>query len=226
MGFMRILVINPVGTSRWDESDRKVFEGYASPETVVDVVSLESGPESLETRAAEAQAVPLVVEKALKTYMGYNAIIVNCFLDPGVEVLRSILDIPVVGPCESSLAIASVLGWSLGVVTVMESGRSLVMERIRKLGFSHRVSSVRYVSIPVLELNRDLGRTISSIVEEGRKARDFDGVEVLILGCTGMAGLAKQVEDMLNIPVIDPAGAALKIAESLVRLQLTHSRRY
>lgn len=222
---MRILVINPVGTSRWDESDRKVFEGYASPETVLDVVSLESGPESLETRAAEAQAVPLVVEKALKTYKGYNAIIVNCFLDPGVEVLRSLLNIPIVGPCESSLAVASVLGWRFSIVTVMESGKSLVEEHVQKLGFSHRVSSVRYVLIPVLELDRDLGRTTSSIVEEGRKARDSDGAEVLILGCTGMAGLAKQVENILNIPVVDPAGAALKIAESLVKLQLTHSRR-
>ena len=51
-----------------------------------------------------------------------------------------------------------------------------------------------------------------------------DGAEVLVLGCTGMTGMAERLSHELNVPVIDPIPTAVKLAEMLVGLGLSHSK--
>lgn len=219
---MKILVINPVGTDRWNEGDKRLFISYASPETAVDVVSLDRGPESVESRRTYVEVTPLVVEKALSAYRGYDGVIVNCFLDPAVDVLKSLLDVPVVGPCEASLALASLLGWSFGIVTA-GGETDMLWERVRLLGYEGRVKSIRSIGIHVVELDRDVERTKRELIKECEKALD-EGAEVIVLGCTGLAGLNKPIEEKLNVNVIDPAAAALKQLEALVKLGLRKRR--
>ena len=221
---MKLLILNPVGTEKWNQSDRELFSKYASPEAEIYIASLERGPASLVTRKDYADALPLVVEKALRLCKDYDGLLVNCFLDPGVDVLKSLLEIPVVGPCEASLAVASLLGWKLGVVTVEGEGLSLIEERIRLLGFGNRLASLRYIDVPVLELDADLGRTKGALLRESKIAVE-EGAEVVVLGCTGLAGLAEWLSGELGVPVVDPALAALKMLETLVKLGLRQSER-
>jgi len=219
---MRILVVNPVGTDKWDKVDKELFSRYAHPGTEVDVVSLGRGPKSIETRLDEAEAIPLVVSKVLDMHEGYDAVIVNCFLDPGVEVLRSLLDKPIVGPCESSMALASILGKRVSIVTV-GGGERIIEKKLIQKGDGEVLLNVKSIDIGVLDIDADLSLTVNKLVEKGKEALS-EGAEVIVLGCTGLAGLAEKVEEKLKIPVIDPAAAALKTAETLVKLKLTHSK--
>ena len=66
------------------------------------------------------------------------------------------------------------------------------------------MASVRVTGIPVLDLQKDLDATFHALVEEGRKAIELDGAEVLILGCTGMTGMAERVTKELGVSVVDP----------------------
>jgi len=50
------------------------------------------------------------------------------------------------------------------------------------------------------------------LLREGRRAVLEDGAEVIVLGCTGMAGMADWLAGELGIPVIDPARTALEEA--------------
>ncbi|AFH42002.1 hypothetical protein [Fervidicoccus fontis] len=52
----KVLVINPIGRSRWNEGDEKIYRYYASPGTAVEVRSLPSGPETVETYRAWREA--------------------------------------------------------------------------------------------------------------------------------------------------------------------------
>ena len=65
----------------------------------------------------------------------------------------------------------------------------------------------------------------AALLAESRKAVEDDGADTIILGCTGMIGMAKALQETLGIPVIDPAIASLKIAESLVDMKISHSKR-
>lgn len=220
---MRILVVNPVGHPRWDEQDRRLYESFASPGTEVDVVSLPSGPPSVETPEAHAEVVPLVVRRVLENLGGYDGFVVNCFLDPGVDLLKGIIAKPVVGPCEASMAVASAVGGKVGVVTVGGDAAWMVEERIRSLGYADRLAALEAVRLGVLELDRDPDATLRELIGASRAAA-ARGAEVLVLGCTGLAGLAKRVEEEVGVPVVDPAGAALKLVEALVALGLRNPR--
>ncbi len=214
---MKILVINPVGHPKWDEQDRKLFLSFASPETDVDVVSLPRGPSSVESPKAHAEVIPLVVERALELHRGYDAIVVNCFLDPAVDLLKGILKIPVVGPCEASLALASVLSRKIAIVTVGNEALWMIEERVRTLGYSSYLVSLKSIELTVLQLDENPEKTKSAVVKKAEEAVN-EGAEVIVLGCTGLSGLAKTVQEAINRPVIDPSGAALKIAEAMVKL--------
>ena len=49
---------------------------------------------------------------------GYGAVCIDTVSDSGVNALRSVLDIPVVGPGRTQYAVASMLGRTFGIVTM------------------------------------------------------------------------------------------------------------
>ena len=52
----------------------------------------------------------------------------------------------------------------------------------------------------------------------GKKLRDDDGADVLIMGCAGMARYRARLEAAVGLPVIDPTQAAVTIAIGAVLL--------
>lgn len=216
---MRILVVNPVGHDKWNSSDKKIYESYASGETEIDVVSLPKGPASVESAKAYTEVESLVVELVKEIHAGYDAVIVNCFLDPGVVKLRDLLGKVVVGPCEASLSLARNLSKKISIITVGGNAETLniIRERVRSLGFEEFIISLRGIPLRVLDLDRDREATLRFLIDEARKAVS-EGAEVVVLGCTGLAGMAKEVSESVGVPVIDPDWAALKVAELLSSL--------
>jgi len=80
------------------------------------------------------------------------------------------------------------------------------------------VLALRYMKKLIKTLHREM---LAPIKE--------DGAHVLVLGCTGMMGVAKEAEkqfrrDGYDVSVIDPVVASLKFAESLVRTGVKRSR--
>jgi allantoin racemase len=207
----------------WLESRRKLF-GLCS-ETEIDTVGIDKGPASIESRYDEVFAVPEIVRRVKEAEAeGVDACVINCFGDPGVRSSREVVSIPVLGPCESSLLMASSLCDRFSVITVLRSVAGLIRENARIYGLHERLASVRAVDIPVLDLHRDDEGTAAALHEEGRKAIEEDGAEALVLGCTGMSGMAARLGGELGVQVVDPLPAAVKLAETLVSLRLTHSK--
>jgi allantoin racemase len=215
---MRILVVNPVGHTTWDSVDLEIYRSYASPQTEVIVKSLPRGPRTVETLNAYFEAEKETVSFVLENYKGFNGIIINCFLEPGINVLRKKLrgQVVVVGPAEASLSYARIYG-DIAVVSVGASieGLELIKEKIRALGFEKRVVSVSGIPLGVIDIDVDKKRTIELLIAESKKAL-LSGADVIVLGCTGLAGLAKIIERELGVPVIDPAWASIKLLEALL----------
>jgi len=205
------------------ESRKKLFK--LCPDTELDSVGIEKGPSSIECRYDEILAVPEIVKRVKEAEEeGVDACVVNCFGDPGVRASREVVKIPVLGPCESSLLVASSMSDKFSVITVLKSVAGLIEENARIYGLSDKLVSVRAVDIPVLDLHQDNETTAKALFEEGKKALAEDGAEVLILGCTGMTGMAERLSRELGVQVIDPLPTAVKFAEMLVGLGLRHSK--
>jgi len=123
---------------------------------------------------------------------------------------------------------AASLGHRFSVVTVLPNIVATIEDLAMEYGFDKKLGSVRYVNIPVLGL-KDKKKLSEGLHREMLAAIKEDDAHVLVLGCTGMMGVAKEMEKLLkqggyDVPVVNPAAASLKFAESLVSMKLKQSR--
>ena len=213
----------------FDAEAQQEFVNLAFPGTQVSVTHLDYGPASVECELDEAVCIPDFLNKAKEAEAeGYDAIISNCFCDPGVKPARELVSIPVVGPADASMRFAASLGQRFSVVTVVANVVPLMESLAEHYGLGKKLASIRCVNIPVLDLE-DKQKLINALHREMLAAIKEDHAHVLVLGCTGMMGVAQEMEKLLKrdgyeVPVVDPAAASLKFAESLVSMGLKQSR--
>ena len=231
---MRILYLvpGPMGRTPKGRAELKRRENllreYAAPHTEVGIDDVPEGPASIESMYEEYLSIPATVRRAVELEAeGWDALILGCYGDPGLDALRELLSIPVVGPGEATALVAASLGHRFSIITITESVISGTERQIRNVGVGEKLASVRVVGIPVLELHRHRERAIQATLEQGRKAIQEDRADTLILGCMSMGFLeiAEAVAPELGVPVLNPGRVALKYAEALVGAGLTHSRR-
>lgn len=206
---------------------REAYEKYKDPGTTIDIVNLKKGPESIEQIYDEAwAALPTLLEAEKAEKEGYDAVIDYCFGDPALEAIKEALNIPVVGINEPSVHLASILGRKFSVVGVGGCGaEALFSDKIAIYGLQHKLASARISDIKVLDIKKDFDELVKALTEEGKKAITEDGAEVLVMGCGSLLNIAEILQKKLKVPVIDSGLAALKIAEDLVKLKLTQSKK-
>ena len=228
---MKIRAVTPIITEAFGPMIVEEFERVARLDTEISNVFLDAGPASVESFYDEVIAAPDVVAKVREAEKdGMDAVIINCFGDPGLDAAREVVSIPVIGPCEASMHVAAMLGHRFSVITVLERLIPELDLHAQKYGVGWKLASARSVDLPVLDLEKGREQFVDRMVERAAEAIEQDGAHVIVLGCTGLAGLAEQVKAGLSkagheVPVIDPASTALKVAEALVDARLTHSKR-
>jgi len=226
---MKVKVIVPITSPSLDAEAVQEFGSYAFPGTEISVTHLDFGPASIECELDDAICVPDLLNKAKQAEKeGYDVVICNCFLDPGVKPCREVLNIPVVGAAEASMHFAASLGHRFSVVTVLPNIVAAIENLALEYGLDKKLASVRYVNIPVLDL-KDKKKLSEALLREMLAAIKEDDAHAFVLGCTGMMGVAKEMERQLkrsgyDVPVVDAAAASLKFAESLVSMKVKQSR--
>jgi allantoin racemase len=228
---VKIRVVAPVVSTGLVATVFEQYRAAARPDTEMSLATLDKGPPSIESRYDEALAVPDVVAKVVQAEVdGVDAAIIDCMGDPGLEPAREKVSIPVIGPAETSMHVAAMLAHRFSVVTVLDSLIPAFDHHALKAGLTSRMASVRTVGIPVLELE-DHSRLLEALVAESVGAVAEDGAHLIILGCTGMAGMVHglhrglEAHAIRDVPVIDPTTLAVKMAEAMVDLHLAHSKR-
>jgi len=221
---MRVKIIIPNTSRAFLKSQIPVRRDIAGSRFDLDVVCLSQGPESLESAVDEALVGPPLLAEAIRAEEdGFDAIVIDCAMDIGLRAIRERVSIPVTSAAQASYLVALGLGDRFSVVTMIEHAARLINDLIRRYELTERVASVRFANVPVLDL-LDTDAAAKAIAVASRVAMEQDGADVIVLGCTGMAPVARQLQDELCVPVIDPAASALLMAESWVRMGLTQSR--
>jgi len=223
MSPVRILWVHPLGSPEYDVPMGQLMAGVKAHDTEVDVVSLDTAPlpNHLEYRTYEALIVGDMVRLArMADVETYDAMVIGCFYDPGLEAAREISGkTVVVGPCQASLQIAANLANRFSIIIGQEKWAVQMQERVNAYGYAHNLASMRSIGIPVSDLQKDCDVTTARILEEGRRAIEQDKAEALILGCGCFFGMSEIVQKELGVPVIDPVLAGFKMAEFLGSLR-------
>ncbi len=216
----------PMGRKEVERRER-LLNSWAFPGTGIRVLDVPTGPASIESAYEEMLSIPPTLDLIMQCEReGYDAAIIGCFGDPGLEAARELVSMPVVGPCESSMLLAASLGHKFSVLTIFDSMVSGQEHLAIRTGVREKLASVRATGIPVLELMNDPETTKARLVEVAAACVREDRADALLFGCMTMSFLdmAEEIAAEVGAPAINAAKAALKHAETLVSVGLAHSK--
>jgi allantoin racemase len=220
------MVINPNTTASMTEHLRRTLQTLVNAGTELTVVNPEHGPVSIESEYDEALATPHTLALIRQAEAdGYDAAVIACFSDPGLQAGRELVSMPVVGIEEATLHVAAQLGHKFTITTTFPKRVPSKEEHVAKRGLESCLASVRPLNMTVLQMDAEPELTKKRLMEVATAAAEQDGAEVIILGCAGLAGYAADVEKATGMIVLDPSPIGLKTAEMLASLGLRHSKR-
>ncbi|MGC1120665.1 MAG: aspartate/glutamate racemase family protein [Candidatus Methanofastidiosia archaeon] len=216
---MKILVINPNSDQEMTRKIQRTADTFASGHYEVTCVSTPGAPAFIETYEDQIKAAPGMIN-LVREHQECDAFVVACHCDPNLDVLKELTAKPVVGIGEASMKIASMLGHKFSVLAATE--HSVPNKEVLILKY-HLEKSLASIRVPVNE-----GTEEERYFKAAEKAVTEDMAEVIVLGCAGMTGLDKRLQEKLGVPVLDGVICALIIARGFVEYGVSHStiRRY
>jgi allantoin racemase len=222
---MRILIISPNASIEMSDVIRDQLRAVARPDVVVEVANPVGAPPAIESALDEAMAIPPMLELVRAAEgRGIDAVVIACFSDPGLDAARELTGLPVVGIQEASMHLVAQIAYRFSILTTLKHWVPVRERAALVAGLERRLASCPVLALPVLDTVADRERVVERLIVVGRRAVEEDGAEALILGCAGLGDLAPRVQRALGVPIVDPNAAALKLAEALVDLGLSHSK--
>jgi len=221
---MKILVVNPNTTASMTAKIAAAARRVARPDTEIVATNPTEGPTSIQGYLDAATCVPGLLAE-VRRQSGYDAIVVGCFDDTGVDALRCITDVPVIGIGEAAYHAAAMISTRFSVVTTLSRSVAGLEANLLRYGLDRKCGRVRASDVPVLKLEEGDAKTIDKIRAEIEKAISEDGAEAIVLGCAGMTDLMTTLSNEFGLPVIDGVTCGVTLAEALVSSGLKTSKK-
>jgi allantoin racemase len=208
---------------------KRIVEEAAAPGTEISISGLSPHRAIAEQyRYLEFLDTAEVLENGLRAEAeGYDAFLIGNIFDPGLRELRELLNIPVLGLCESSVHVACLMGATFSLINVNPKFSYRIVEGVRLQGLASRLVSIEQMKLDRpgvfdLALRDDAAKEqiVGQFVECGRRCLD-KGAEVLIpAGGSLMALLANAgVHRIDAAPVLNGLIALVKVAELAVGMR-------
>jgi allantoin racemase len=203
---------------------------YSSAEVEVGIVSVKASPYFIGNAPdLLGVAVPPFLDAFREAEkQGYDAVVPLGTLDLGVDAGRCVVDIPVVGPSESMLHIASMLGRRFGIIMYDDFVLPLGYRMVERVHMLDKVVGWRTCGfeLPDIIANRD--KVVATFVDKARELVKLGADVILPMGITQCPVHIKPdwLMQELGVPVVEGIGAPIRLAAMLVSLKLNYSRMY
>ena len=122
------------------------------------------------------------------------------------------------------MAVACLLGHRFTTLTMLQQFIPYQQDLVRYYGFEAKCASVRAINVNVEECVTNRDKTLRELKAQIQTIVAEDKAEVVILACAGLCGYDAELSRLAGLPVLDPVAVAVKVAESLVALGLSHSK--
>ncbi len=218
MRVRKLLLVNPVGTSRWNLSAELYLKPFVKKGFSLSVCNLSKGPENVETEEDHIQICYYLQDEVPKLAKGYDAIIVNSVLESGILSLRERVSIPVVGALEAALLKSILYRGNFAIICTCKNEK-LVKLRIRELGFDRAFRGVKSFVHEAYEYSDsvDRERMFEALLSDSQRILD-NGADVLLVCGFPIAYFADRLSIKLGVPVIEFARVALELSMALLQL--------
>jgi len=215
-----LIVINPNSSQTVTDGIKLALDPLRGFGTPIRCLTLSKGPPGIESqRQADLTIGPMLrLAATQKDAAGY---VIACFGDPGLHALRDQTALPVVGIQEAAVMTALTLGQRFGVIAILPASIPRHMRAFGAMGVLDRLAGDRALGLGVAEL-ADPSKSLKAMIASGKRLRDDDGANVLIMGCAGMAHYRSILEAETGLPVVEPCQAAAAMALGQIALNLSH----
>lgn len=197
---MRILLINANTTAAITDKLVAIANGMAPAGVVFEGATGRFGARYIASRAASAIAAHAALDAWAEHGAGVDAVLIGCFGDPGLDALREVAPVPVLGLADAAAAAAG--GRRFGVVTGGAAWKPMLEEFFAARGVGTQLAGVRTVAPSGGEIARDPEGALTQLAAACRVSVEEDGAEVVILGGAGLAGLATRLAARVPVPVL------------------------
>jgi Asp/Glu/hydantoin racemase len=205
---IRIRAITPIDVPE-DEVVRRQerYDALSPPDVQVELFNLAGSPPQLDSAAACRASERLAVAEALRTDPErYDAVMIDCVLDPGLEQLEQQAPLPALGMLKLCAGTLAAAGHRFGAVARNQPIADELAARVAALGHA-----AAFDRVAVLELSlEDIVDTARWNAVLSRAAAEFEGTptSVLINGCSAVEVLPGQGH---GVAIVDPTALALSV---------------
>lgn len=224
---MRIHLVNPNSATAITAKIAEAARAVASPGTTIVARQSANGPAAIESKHDEALAMPELLSLIRDGERErFDAHVIACFGDPGLDEARAITPAPVLGIAQAAMHAASMLGSRFSIVTTLDGTIATAEELVDRYGMRRHCRKVRATGLAVREFESTSAEVRRRVLVECRRALDEDDAEAIVLGCAGMSDLTDELARKLDVPVIDGVAAAVKFAEAVVGIGSSTPNRF
>ncbi len=211
-----ILVVNSNTTEAVTTRIAGVAAAACPPGVTSETISAPFGLPLIVSRADWLVAGPATLA-ALAAHRGrYDAAVIACFGDPGLDAAKELLDVPVLGISEAAFHAAAMLGRRFGVVSFTAALQPMFEDCLDHHGLRGRCTGFRMGP----GFSGDPGRVAEErrglLLDLVRQAVEQDGAEAVILAGGPLAGVAAALQAEVAVPLGDGTVAAIRLAAALV----------
>lgn len=216
----------------YPEPERKLREdvalSYASPEIEVGIIPVRASPYG-GLGPAEIQLVaPYYHEAYLRAEEeGYDAAVPLGMLDLGVDGGRSMVEIPVIAPCEAAFHVAAQLGERFGIVCYSSRTIPRQITQTRAYGMEAWIAGRRAVELELRDMTANKDRLVEAFLRESKSLIRDNGADLIIAHGISLCPVHIKPDFLtaeLGVPVVEGIGAPIRMAALMAGLGLKHSR--
>jgi Asp/Glu/hydantoin racemase len=206
----RALIINPNTSSSVTAMLLEHVSGMLGETWKVRGVTASFGAEYISSEAAYAVATHAALDAfAQTTQSDDDVVLIGCFGDPGLEALREIASVPVIGLAEAAMKEASEFG-RFAIVTGGPRWAPILRRRAQAAGLSGQLARTYILEASGAELAADREAAVGLLALACEEAMETSKPDAIILGGAALAGIGDLLADHLGLPVIDSVSAAAR----------------
>jgi Asp/Glu/hydantoin racemase len=220
---MRLLVVNSNTTEGVTTRIGAAARAPARPGTVVEAVSAPFGLPLIVSRADWLVAGPATLAALADRKGTYDAAVIACFGDPGLDAAKELAGVPVIGISEAAFHAACLLGRRFGIVSFTAALRPMFEDVLAHHGLTARCAGFRMGPAFAGDPGQVAEERAALLVDLCRQSVEQDGAEAVILAGGPLAGLAPMIASQVGAPLVDGTVAAVRLAEALVGLAPPHA---
>jgi Asp/Glu/hydantoin racemase len=206
-----IVLINPNTSDATTAMMVGIARENLGPDMTIEGMTARRGAPMILDGNQLAAAAAGVVEMGESVRHSADGIIICAFGDPGIDELRSTLDIPVVGICHASILEASVDGRRFGIATVTPKLVDSFRAKVLELGVEHLYTGTRLTAGDPLALAADATALEDALAVAVQQSLHDDGAEAVIIGGGPLGQAAEGLSRRFDAPVVAPITSAVDL---------------